>query len=86
MKVKGTQAYSSVQLGIIWVMQTERFYTFHTAHKKQKTINKTNKQNKKAKNQKKAKLIKAVSIHCDFGVLISRPVIPIGSTKTFIIS
>ena len=51
-----------------------------------KTANKTNKQNKQAKNKKKAKLIKAVNIHCDFGVLISRPVIPIGSTKTFIIS
>ena len=67
-------------------MQTERLYTFHTAHKKKrqqtKLTNKTNKQKKK----KKAKLIKAVSIHCDFGVLISRPVIPIGSTKTFIIS
>lgn len=51
-----------------------------------KTANKTNKQNKQAKNKMKEKLIKAVSIHCDFGVLISRPVIPIGSTKTFIIS
>jgi hypothetical protein len=35
------------QLGVIWVMQTERFYTFHTAHKKKrqqtKQTNKTNK-------------------------------------------
>jgi len=71
------KTYISVQLGILRVMQQKGFTNSTLLKKKQK---KTNKQ----KIQNKAKQIKAVNTHCDFGVLISRTVIPIGSTKTFI--
>jgi len=47
------ETYNSVQLGIIWVMQTERLYKFHTAHKNKKQQTKLTKKTNKQKTKRK---------------------------------